>query len=417
MVSPQQGLKGLTGTIGIFFGALLLSAFVGAATAQTSDGLLAQPSSDACTFACDTSGDTAGGNSVLQNNTGTHNTGFGDSALSHNTTGFENTASGFEALYSNTIGACNTASGWDTLYSNTTGYFNTASGWDALSRNTTGYENMASGLAALDQNTTGNSNTASGFDALVFNTTGSFNIGLGYLAGFNIEHGSNDIEIWVNPTPGFLPPLGDESNTIRIGIQGTQKKTFIAGISGTPVVGADVTVNGNGQLGVLPSSARYKRDIHDMGGASAGLMKLRPVSFRYKDDPSGTLQYGLVAEEVEREYPELVVHGTDGKVQSVRYLELTALLLNELQKQTQHMQTQASQLREQASQLQKQSSETQELAQRLATKDQQLAVQQREIDALKQKDASINALSQRLAALEQQVRTATPQRLRSLASK
>jgi Chaperone of endosialidase len=434
MVSPQQGLKGLTGTIGIFFGALLLSAFVGAATAQTSDGLLAQPSSDACTFACDTSGNTAGGNRVLQNNTGTHNTGFGDSALSHNTTGFENTASGFEALYSNTIGACNTASGWDTLHSNTTGYFNTASGWAALSRNTTGYENMASGafalnqnttgyenmasgLAALDQNTTGDSNTASGFDALVFNTTGSFNIGLGYLAGFNIEHGSNDIEIWVNPTPGFLPPLGDESNTIRIGIQGTQKKTFIAGISGTPVVGADVTVNGNGQLGVLPSSARYKRDIHDMGGASAGLMKLRPVSFRYKDDPSGTLQYGLVAEEVERVYPELVVHGTDGKVQSVRYLELTALLLNELQKQTRHMQTQASQLREQASQLQKQSSETQELAQRLATKDRQLAVQQREIDALKQKDASINALSQRLAALEQQVRTATPQRLRSLASK
>ena len=71
-----------------------------------------------------------------------------------------------------------------------------------------------------------------------------------------------------------------------------------------------------------------------MGGASAGLMKLRPVTFRYKTDPSGTLQYGLVAEEVERVYPELVVHGTDGKVQSVRYLEFTALLLDELQKQT-----------------------------------------------------------------------------------
>jgi hypothetical protein len=51
---------------------------------------------------------------------------------------------------------------------------------------------------------------------------------------------------------------------------------------------------------VLPSSARYKRDIRDMGGASAGLMKLRPVSFRYKGDLSGTLQYGLVAEESER---------------------------------------------------------------------------------------------------------------------
>ena len=154
---------------------------------------------------------------------------------------------------------------------------------------------------------------------------------------------------------------------------------------------------------VCLNAPRYKRDIHDIGGASAGLMKLRPVSFRYKNDPSGTLQYGLVAEEVARVYPELVVHGTDGKVQSVRYLEFTALLLDELQKQH--------------TELQKQTEKTQELAQRLGTKDQQLAAQQREINALKQKDASINVLSERIAALEQQVHTATPQRLRSLASK
>jgi len=147
-----------------------------------------------------------------------------------------------------------------------------------------------------------------------------------------------------------------------------------------------------------------------MGGASAGLMKLRPVSFRYKDDPSGILQYGLVAEEVERVYPELVTRGTDGKVQSVRYLEFTSLLLNELQKQN-------SQIQKQTNQLQTQAKQTQELAQRLQTKDRQLAAQQREIDALKQKDASLNALSERLAALEQQVRTVIPQRLHSLASK
>jgi len=118
-------------------------------------------------------------------------------------------------------------------------------------------------------------------------------------------------------------------------------------------------------------------------------MKLRPVSFRYKNDPSGTLQYGLVAEEVERVYPELVVHGTDGKVQSVRYLEFTALLLNELQK----------------------------LDERMQTKDRQIAAQQREIDTLKQQNASINALSERVAALEQQVQTATSASPRSFASK
>ena len=122
-------------------------------------------------------------------------------------------------------------------------------------------------------------------------------------AGTNIVAGSNNIEIGGAGT-------SDESNTIRIGTNGTQNRTFIAGISGTPVPGADVTVDGNGQLGVLPSSARYKRDIRDMGGASAGLMKLRPVSFRYKNDPSDTLQYRLVAEEVARVYPELVTRGT-----------------------------------------------------------------------------------------------------------
>jgi hypothetical protein len=397
MNRKQQGLRECAVTIGFSLGALLLSALVGAAAAQTGDGLLAHPSSDACTFACDTSGNIARGNSVLQNNTGTNNTGFGDSALTNNTTGINDSAFGFDALFSNTTGFGNTASGANALFSNTIGDNNTASGFDALYSNTTGHGNTASGTSTLYSNAVGNNNTASGFDALFSNTTGSgnaasgtsalinnatgqYNIGVGFLAGFNIIAGSNNIEIWANPS-GITPPFGDESNTIRMGFQGTQKKPFIAGISGTPVLGADVTVNGNGQLGVLPSSARYKRDIHDMGSASAGLMKLRPVSFRYKSDPSGTLQYGLVAEEVERVYPELVVHGTDSKVQSVRYLELTALLVNELQKQAK---------------------ETRELAQRLETKDRQIATQQREIDALKQQDTSLNVINERLATLERQ---------------
>ena len=237
-------------------------------------------------------------------------------------------------------------------------------------------------------NTTGTKNTASGGFALFNNTTGSSNIGLGLNAGSNIVAGNNNIEIGASGA-------ADESSTIRFGTNGMQKKTYIAGISGIPVTdNLDVVVvNTAGQLGILSSSARYKRDIRDMGGASADLMKLRPVSFRYKSDPSGTLQYGLVAEQVARVYPELVTRGTDGKVQSVRYWEFTAMLLNELQKQAM------------------------ETRQRLEVKDQQIAAQQREIDALKQKDASINALGERLAALELQIRTATPQGLRSLASK
>jgi hypothetical protein len=384
MVSPQQGLKGLAGTTGFFLGAFLLSVGGTAAFAQnTAYGTGALQSNTTGTDAS-----AFGFNALYNNTTGGGNTASGYGALSGNTTGSSNTASGYGALSDNTTGNFNTASGVDALTSNTTGNGNTASGVDVLFSNTTGNSNTASGDHAFYNNTTGNNNTANGDYALYNSTTGKSNIGLGYNAGNNIVTGSNNIEIWANPSNGIIP-FGDESNTIRIGFLGTQKETFIAGISGTPVVGADVTVDGNGQLGVLPSSARYKRDIHDMGGASAGLMKLRPVTFRYKSDPSGTLQYGLVAEEVARVYPELVVRGPDGKVQSVRYLELTALLLNELQK----------------------------LDERMQTKDQQLAAQQREIDALKQKDASINGLNERLAALEQQAREVRPERIGSLAIK
>ena len=329
------------------------------------------------------------GTGALANNTGLYNSAFGFAALEHNSRGSSNTASGANALFSNTDGGGNTASGTAALYSNATGYQNTASGARALLSNTTGAFNTASGANALRANTMGIDNTASGFGALQGNIGGSSNIGIGINAGSNIVAGSHNIEIGATG-------VRDESNTIRLGTSGTQKKTYIAGISGTTVTGADVVVSSTGQLGVATSSARYKREIRDMGGASAGLMRLRPVSFRYKNDPSGTLQYGLVAEEVARVYPELTIRGTDGKVEGVRYLELTALLLNELQKQAR---------------------QTRELGQRLEAKDRQLAGQQHQIDALKQQNASNNALSERLAALERQVRTSSTETLRSLVRK
>jgi len=94
----------------------------------------------------------------------------------------------------------------------------------------------------------------------------------------------------------------------------------------------------------MTSSARYKRDIRAMGDNSEGLMKLRPVTFRYKDDPQGIRQYGLIAEEVARVYPELVSYGSDGKVMTVHYLNLIAMLLNQLQKQARDNQQQAVQI-------------------------------------------------------------------------
>src|SRR5207244_572937 len=83
------------------------------------------------------------------------------------------------------------------------------------------------------------------------------------------------------------------------------------------------------------------QDIQDMGDASSGLLKLRPVRFRYKKDldPSGLEQYGLVAEEVAKVYPDLVMNDDKGQPQTVRYHFVNAMLLNEAQKQARQIET------------------------------------------------------------------------------
>src|SRR5205823_953380 len=111
-----------------------------------------------------------------------------------------------------------------------------------------------------------------------------------------------------------------------------QTATFIAGISGVTVAsGVGVIVNTSGQLGTVVSSARFKEAIKPMDKASEAILALEPVTFRYKHelDPDGIPQFGLVAEQVEKVNPDLVVRGEDGKVMTVRYEAVNAMLLNE----------------------------------------------------------------------------------------
>src|SRR5262249_18360277 len=140
------------------------------------------------------------------------------------------------------------------LNGNTTGQQNTALGQQALLTNSTGNFNTAAGVGALQKNTTGQKNAAFGLKALLSNTTGASNTALGFGAGLNVTTGSNNIEIGSSGS-------ANDNKVIRVGTQGTQTSTFIAGISGSPVTGADVVVNAAGKLGVVASSARYKRDI------------------------------------------------------------------------------------------------------------------------------------------------------------
>ena len=224
------------------------------------------------------------------------------------------------------------------LSANSSGSLNTAIGTRALSFNSTGDSNTAVGASALFR-TTGDFNTAVGHGALDGNTTGSHNTALGWRAGFFLTTGDENIDI------GFgVVGVPGESNTIRIG-NSIITATFIRGISGATVPGgAAVFVNSSGHLGTLTSSARFKDEIKPMGNASEAILALRPVSFRYKKeiDPQGIPQFGLVAEEVEKVNPDLVIREADGRPQTVRYEQVNAMLLNEFLKEHKTVQEQGA---------------------------------------------------------------------------
>jgi hypothetical protein len=335
-----------------------------------------------------------------------NNTSFGTGALASNTTGTNDTALGFDALFNNTTGLDNTATGTFALVNNSTGFLNTANGAGALANSTIGSQDTAIGTHALLHNLTGASNTATGFNALGSNTTGGGNVAVGANAGSALTTGDNNIDI------GNVG-VAAESNTIRIGTKGMATRTLIAGINNSPIFASSVpvVVNINGRLGFLGSSARYKRDIRDMGEASDRLMKLRPVTFRYKEDPSGTLQYGLVAEEVARVYPELVTYGDDGKAQAVAYHMLPAMLLNEIQKQIRENQRKTEQIGRLTARVAEAEAGAERKDFQIAALQQQLVAHQRQINALQKETARISSLAARLSAIEEQARATRPERL------
>jgi hypothetical protein len=272
---------------------------------------------------------TAMGYNALTANSGTSNTAVGASALTANSLGNNNTAVGASALFSNVLGSANTAIGTNSLLNTFAGNDNTGIGFSALNSNITGSNNVAIGASSLSSNTTGTYNVAIGMNALNAETSGSDNIALGYQAGNLVTTGNYNIDIGNTG-------VASDAGVIRIGTAGSQTSTYLAGVANSSVSGATVVITSNGQLGVQTSSERFKEDIADIGDASDGLMQLRPVMFRYRNAPadgSKREQYGLIAEEVDKIYPELVVRDSDGRPWALAYQELPALLLNEIQKQ------------------------------------------------------------------------------------
>jgi hypothetical protein len=297
---------------------------------------------------------TAVGSNALQQNTASNNTAVGAFALTSNTSGIQNTSTGYNSLQNNTTGYGNTANGLDALNANTTGFYNAAFGAGALLVSQTASENAAMGTGSLYHDTTGYGNSAAGFIALFNNTTGIRNTAVGANAGTSLVTGNYNTYIGYGIAGG-----SGENYVTRIGVSTTDSNfsgtpiTFISGIWATQPPGSysAVVVNSNGQLGMVVSSERYKTDIASLGTRSEKLSQLRPVSFHLKSDPNGTVQYGLIAEEVDKVYPELVVRDNDGKIQGVRYDELAPMLLNEMQKQQRINAAQADQNNAQAAQI------------------------------------------------------------------
>jgi len=371
---------------------------------------------------------------------GLNNTAVGARALSHNTTGSVNVAVGSSALTNNTTGNFNMAIGTEALRDNN-GNFNLAIGFRVLFMNTTGVHLTGIGAAAMRNNTTASFNTAIGADALRENTTSEFNVAVGddALTSFNgtastdgantalgsialnvltsgqenvavgrraaetLTDGNNNVIVgWRagdNLTTGdgntFIGDQAgrnegpDVSDVICLGTLGdtqaagqtTDNRCYIGHIvgvtTGGPSPSVPVVIDQDGQLGTIVSSRRFKEDIEPIDQASEAVLKLKPVTFHYKNrDVKNDLtpQFGLIAEDVEQVNRDLVVYGKDGKLWSVRYDAVNAMLLNEFLKehkkveeqqasigdlkstvasQQKEMQVLTAQLKEQTAQIQK----------------------------------------------------------------
>ena len=229
------------------------------------------------------------------------------------------------------------------------------------------------------------------------NTTESFNIAIGYQAGVNVITGSNNIYLG---SAGTL----DESSTLRLG--GTQTSTYIAGVytqatnnSGTSV---PVYIDSTGKLGTVQSSQRYKDDIRDMNESSRRLLELRPVTFHYKQataDGSKPLEYGLIAEEVAKVYPDLVVRDKDGQIETVQYHKLTPMLLNEVQRLNKAWQAEKEHNVAQEAALKAAQSKASDMEAHIRAQDKQLQAQTQTVAELKQQISIVQAQARRMETL------------------
>jgi len=269
------------------------------------------------------------------------NTAEGTFALKSLTTGVGNTAAGWASLFANTAGSYNTGVGAGALLANiganNAGNNNTGTGAGALFTNTTGSFNTADGMFALSSNTTGLGNTAIGASSLPQNISGNSNVAIGVHAGGSVT------------TANHVTCIG--TGVVGANVDSTTWIGSVYGVTTQSSTTAPVIVSDTGQLGTLVSSERFKKDIASMEKASEAILSLRPVTFHYKTDTKDAPQFGLIAEEVAKVNPALVLPDKQGKPYTVRYDAVNAMLLNEFLKEHRTMQELKTTVAEQKKQI------------------------------------------------------------------
>ncbi|MCB0731545.1 MAG: tail fiber domain-containing protein [Ignavibacteriae bacterium] len=336
---------------------------------------------------------TAIGWKSLNKNTATLNTAIGALALEKNTTGVSNTAIGVYTLNSNTDGSSNTAIGTNSLFSNTGGGNNTALGKSTLNSNTSGSNNVAIGVNALQDNTSGSTNIAIGNFANSSNQNGTGNVMIGYFAGSGtqniskssnifigfkagqFENGSNLLYIensessapliWGNfendiaaingkfgvgtqaPSDKVEIVAATGEDALRVKIDNATKlrvlanggTTIGANFAGTPANGLYVAGDIQNPSGVLHSSdIRFKKNITSIPNCIESIKFLNGIYYDWKTEEfpdrnfNNKRQIGVIAQEVEKVFPELVSTDNEG-YKSVNYSKLSPLLIEAIKEQ------------------------------------------------------------------------------------
>jgi hypothetical protein len=246
-----------------------------------------------------------------------------------------------------------------------------------MHNNTSGNHNVAIGKGALDSNTTGQFNISVGTDALTANTAGSFNTAIGRAAG-HINTGSSNVFIGhgAGAYMSYETAYAMKSNQLAIAnsvdpdseiITGDFAKKTI-GLNGSVAVKNHMSVKGemkafqslrvnkniytNGHLKVkktataqsfnTTSDARLKDDIQPINDALSSVLQLQGKTYRWKEDHHKQ-DIGLIAQEVEQVFPELVEEDANG-FKAIAYSRLTAVLIEAIKEQQGQMTTQQDQI-------------------------------------------------------------------------